>query len=301
MIKPYKLTPAFKDVLWGGEELSKLYGKEIPSKTTGESFEASIVPGFISKTEDGDFSDLVKNTEMTGEGGFNLLFKLIDAKDKLSVQVHPDDATAKILGGERGKTECWYVVSAKEGAFLYLGFNEGVTADAFKEACYEGGMEKLLSKVPVKKGDFFFVPAKTVHAIGEGLVIAELQQSCDTTYRVYDYERRDKNGNLRDLHRMEAIASTEVAPYKGSCREKLTETRERLCKCEYFDIVKVVGTSEKEEANGKYILIFVEEGSAEITYGGGSVSAKAGDTFFIPANLGEFKVEGDFSYLLMKE
>ena len=301
MIKPYKLTPAFKDVLWGGEELSKLYGKEIPSKTTGESFEASIVPGFISKTEDGDFSDLIKNTEMTGEGGFNLLFKLIDAKDKLSVQVHPDDATAKILGGERGKTECWYVVSAKEGAFLYLGFNEGVTADEFKEACYEGGMEKLLSKVPVKKGDFFFVPAKTVHAIGEGLVIAELQQSCDTTYRVYDYERRDKNGNLRDLHRMEAIASTEVVPYKGSQCEKLTETRERLCKCEYFDIVKVVGTSEKEETDGKYILIFFEEGSAEITYCGGSVSAKAGDTFFIPANLGEFKIEGDFSYLLMKE
>lgn len=301
MLKPYKLIPAYKDVLWGGEELNKLYGKEIPSKTTGESFEASVVKGFISKTEEGDFTALAENDKMTGEGGFNLLFKLIDAKDKLSVQVHPDDETAKILGGERGKTECWYVISAKEGAFLYLGFNEGVTADDFKNACYEGGMEKLLAKVPVKKGDFFFVPAKTVHAIGEGLVIAELQQSCDTTYRVYDYERRDKNGNLRDLHRKEAIASTEVAPYKGSEREKLSDTRERLCKCEYFDIVKVIGKCEKEETLGKYILIFFEEGYADIVCGNEKVSAKAGDTFFIPAKLGSFTVEGEFTYLRMTE
>ena len=301
MIKPYKLIPAFKDVLWGGEELKKIYGKEFPSKTTGESFEASIVPGFISKTEEGDFSELIKNPDMTGEGGFNLLFKLIDAREKLSVQVHPDDAMAKILGAERGKTECWYVISAKEGAFLYLGFKEGVTDDEFKEACYEGGTEELLEKVKVKKGDFFFVPAKTVHAIGEGIVIAELQQSCDTTYRVYDYERRDKEGNLREIHRMEAIASTEVAPYKGLCREKLSENRERLAKCEYFDIVKVIGEKEEEETKGKYMLLFFEEGYAEINYNGESVKAKAGDTFFIPAKLGEFTLEGDFTYLRMTE
>ena len=301
MIKPYKLIPAFKDVLWGGEELKNIYGKEISSKTTGESFEASVVPGFISKTEEGDFSELIKNPDMTGEGGFNLLFKLIDAREKLSVQVHPDDEMAKILGAERGKTECWYVISAKEGAFLYLGFKEGVTDDKFKESCYEGGTEELLCKVPVKKGDFFFVSAKTVHAIGEGIVIAELQQSCDTTYRVYDYERRDKEGNLREIHRKEAIACTEVAPYKGLCREKLSENRERLAKCEYFDIVKVKGTKEDEETKGKYILLFFEEGSADINYNGGTVKAKAGDTFFIPATLGAFTVEGDFTYLQMTE
>ncbi len=301
MIKPYKLMPAFKDVLWGGEELNKLYGKEIPSETTGESFEASVVPGYQSKTEDGEFAALAENPEMTGESGFNILFKLIDAREKLSVQVHPDDATAKILGGERGKTECWYVLSAKEGAYLYLGFNEGVTPDDFKESCYEGGTEKLLAKVPVKKGDFFFVPAKTVHAIGEGIVIAELQQSCDTTYRVYDYDRRDKNGNLREIHRMEAIASASVEPYTGVCREKISDNRERLVKCEYFEILKVSGKKEKEETEGRYILLFFEEGSADIVYGGKRVSAKAGDTFFIPATLGAFTVEGDFSYLRMTE
>ena len=301
MMKIYKLTPAFKDVLWGGEELKRLYGKEIPSATTGESFEASVVPGFISKTEDGEFTAIAENSVMTGEGGFNLLFKLIDAREKLSVQVHPDDEMAKILGAERGKTECWYVISAKEGAFLYLGFNEGVTDDEFKESCYEGGTEKLLAKVPVKKGDFFFVPAKTVHAIGEGIVIAELQQSCDTTYRVYDYDRRDKEGNLREIHRKEAIACTEVAPYKGLCREKISENRERLAKCEYFDIVKVIGTKEEEEAKEKYILLFFEEGFADIHYGDETIKAKAGDTFFVPAKLGSFTIEGEFTYLRMTE
>jgi len=300
-MKPYKLIPAFKDVLWGGEELSKLYGKKIPSKTTGESFEASIVPNFLSKTEDGDFLSLVNNTEMTGEGGFNLLFKLIDAREKLSVQVHPDKEAAEFLGGGESKTECWYVLSAKEGAFLYLGFNEGVTPAEFKAACYDGGMEALLAKVPVKKGDFFFVPAKTVHAIGEGIVIAELQQSSDTTFRVYDYERRDKNGNLREIHREEAIATAEVSTYKNVEREKLSDKRTRLCRCEHFDIIKVVGSKEYDETNGRYILLFFEEGSGEIIYENGKAEAKAGDTFFIPAGLGKFTVEGDFTYLRMTE
>ena len=267
----------------------------------GESFEASVVKGFCSKTEEGDFNLLTENPEMTGKGGFNLLFKLIDAREKLSVQVHPDKAAAEFLGGGESKTECWYVLSAKEGAFLYLGFKEGVTSAEFKSACYDGGMEKLLSKVPVKKGDFFFVPAKTVHAIGEGIVIAELQQSSDTTFRVYDYERRDKNGNLREIHREEAIATAEVLPYKNVEREKLSDKRTRLCKCEHFRLVKVVGSEEKETTTDRYALIFFEEGSAEISYNGGTVEAKAGDTFFVPAGIGEFNVEGNFTYLYMTE
>ena len=301
MKKIYKLTPAFKDVLWGGDSLKTLFGKEIPTNTTGESFEASIVPGFLSKTEDGDFSLLTDNPEMTGDGGFNLLFKLIDAREKLSVQVHPDKEAAEFLGGGESKTECWYVLSAKEGAFLYLGFNEGVTPAEFKAACYDGGMEELLSEVPVKKGDFFFVPAKTVHAIGEGIVIAELQQSSDTTFRVYDYERRDKNGNLREIHREEAIATAEVSTYKNVEREKLSDSRTCLCKCEHFKLVKVVGNEEKEKTADRYALIFFEEGSAEIIYEGGKAEAKAGDTFFIPAALGEFTVKGNFTYLYMTE
>lgn len=297
-----KLEPYFKDVLWGGTALSDVFGMNIPTDTTGEAFSASTVPGFCSTAGGEDFSRYAGDSSYTGEGGFNILFKLIDAKEPLSVQVHPDDELAKKLEGGRGKTECWYVLAAKEGAFLYLGFKDGVKKEDFVKAIESGTADSLLNRVPVKPGDFFFVPAKTVHAIGKGILIAELQQSCDTTYRVYDYNRRDKEGNLRPLHIEKAMLSSSFEPYKNVTVRRITESRERLCSCEYFtfDRVTLSGT-ECEESNEKYMLIFFESGSGKITLGDETVSAKKGETFFIAAHSGAFTVSGEGTYLKMTE
>lgn len=301
MRKAFKLSPAFKDVLWGGTALRDIYGMDIPTDTTGEAFVASVVPGFVSMADGEDFSKIANDKSLTGDGGFNLLFKLIDARQPLSVQVHPNDELAKKLENGRGKTECWYVLSAKEGAFLYLGFKEGVTKADLAESAKNGNMEDILCKVLVKPGDFFFVPAGTVHAIGEGLLIAELQQSCDTTYRVYDYNRRDKNGNTRPLHTEKALLCASVAPYEQEKPAIICEGRERLCSCEYFSVERVKSPHATETADEGYRMLFFEEGSAEINVGGEKFTAEKGDTFFIPAHSGTFTVEGDATYLSMAE
>ena len=297
-----KLEPHFKDVLWGGTALSAVYNMPIPTATTGEAFSASTVPGFTSTVDGADFTRYASDKSYTGEGGFNILFKLIDAKEPLSVQVHPDDELAARLEGGRGKTECWYILKAEEGAFLYLGFKASVTKEDFVRAIEKGNAETLLNRVPVKAGDFFFVPAGTVHAIGKGILIAELQQSCDTTYRVYDYNRRDKNGNLRPLHIEKAMLSSSFEPYKNVTVKKLSDTRERLCSSKYFtlDRVKLSGT-EREETIGKYMLIFIESGSFVITLGDEKVTAAPGETYFIAAHSGSFTLSGEGTYLKMTE
>lgn len=302
MQKILKLEPHFKDVLWGGSALFDIYGMPIPTKTTGEAFCASAVPGFVSTVDGVDFTRYASDKSYTGDGGFNILFKLIDAKEPLSVQVHPDDELAEKLEGGRGKTECWYVLKANEDAFLYLGFSGSVKKEDFVSAVENGTAEKLLNRVPVKAGDFFFVPAGTVHAIGKGILIAELQQSCDTTYRVYDYNRRDKDGNTRPLHIEKAMLCASFEPYRVSESKKISKTRERLCSSEYFtfDRVHLSGT-ESEETDEKYMLIFIESGTAEISLGSERISAAPGDTYFIAAHSGEFSLSGEGTYLKMTE
>ncbi len=301
MTRAYKLTPAFKDVIWGGTAFSDIYKMDIPTSTTGEAFVASVVPGFISSHNGESFEKIACDKALTGEGGFNLLFKLIDARSPLSVQVHPDDELALKLENGRGKTECWYVLSANEGSFLYLGFKEGVTKADFERTAREGTMEEILNRVPVKPGDFFFVPAGTVHAIGEGLLIAELQQSCDITYRVYDYDRRDKDGNPRPLHTEKALLCAKVEPYFAAPSVMLENGRERLCSCPYFSVERVTGSFHKEDSGEKYMLLFFEGGNAVITLDGEKYKASAGDTFFIPAHSGTFEIEGEATYLRMAE
>lgn len=301
MTKAYRLSPAFKDVIWGGTAFSDIYKMDIPTSSTGEAFVASVVPGFISSHNGESFEKIACDKALTGEGGFNLLFKLIDARDKLSVQVHPDDELALKLENGRGKTECWYVLSAEKDAFLYLGFKEGVTKADFERTAREGGMEEILNKVPVAPGDFFFVPSGTVHAIGAGLLIAELQQSCDITYRVYDYERRDKNGSTRPLHTEKALLCAKVAPYENAPSRMLSSECERLCSCPYFTFDRVKSSLSTEKTEDKYMLLFFEKGNAVITLDGEKYTASPGDTFFIPAHSGPFTVEGEATYLRMAE
>ena len=206
MLKPFKLTPAFKDYLWGGEKLKTLYNKKCDMDIVAESWELSCHKDGKSTIIGGEFegetlSDYIQNhgKGVLGKNAskfdyFPILIKFIDAKGDLSVQVHPDDEYALKNEGEYGKTEMWYILECEEGATLYYGFKRDVTRAEYENAIKNNTLTDILNKVPVNKGDVFFIEAGTVHAIGKGIVICEIQQNSNTTYRVYDYNRKDKDG-----------------------------------------------------------------------------------------------------------
>ena len=211
-MKPIKLAPAFKDYLWGGTKLKTEFDKKSDLQKVAESWELSTHKDGQSIVANGEFKGLTlseyieKNgRECIGKNAmafefFPILIKFIDAADNLSVQVHPSDEYALSNEGEYGKTEMWYVLDCEKDAFLYYGLNREITKEEFAERIKENMLLEVLNKVKVNKGDVFFINSGTIHAIGKGIVICEIQQNSNTTYRVYDYDRRDKNGNTRELH-----------------------------------------------------------------------------------------------------
>ena len=221
MLYPLKFKPFFKEKIWGGDKIRKILHRPVADmKNCGESWEISAIEDNVSVVANGFFADdndlneliEVYMGELLGDKvydkyglGFPLLIKYIDATDDLSVQVHPDDKLAQERYGMNGKTEMWYVIQADEGAGLYVGFKDGVTRDQYWDAVEEGTVDELLRFYPVKKGDLFFIPAGTVHAIGRGVLLAEIQQPSDVTYRIFDWNRVDANGNSRELHVDEAF------------------------------------------------------------------------------------------------
>jgi mannose-6-phosphate isomerase len=227
---PVKLSPTFKDYLWGGERLKNEFNKKCDMTPLAESWELSAHRDGQSVVIGGEYDGLSLTEyierigkEALGENSakydyFPLLIKLIDAKGDLSVQVHPSDEYALKNEGEYGKAEMWYILDCDEGACLYYGFSRTVSREEYADAIKEGRLCELLNRVPVKKGDVFFIPAGTVHAIGSGILICEIQQNSNTTYRVFDYNRRDKNGNLRPLHIEKAL--------EVSCLEKRGRVRQ---------------------------------------------------------------------------
>ena len=245
--QPIKLEPAFKDYLWGGNKLKNLYNKKCEKEICAESWELSAHKDGESIVAEGEYKGLklseyikFQGKEILGKNAekfnyFPILIKLIDAKGDLSVQVHPDDKYALEKEGEYGKTEMWYILDCEEGASLYYGFSKDVTKQEYEAAIRNNTLTDILNKVPVHKGDVFFIPAGTVHAIGAGIVICEIQQNSNTTYRVYDYNRRDKDGNTRPLHIEKAI---EVSDLKKSPELKPVPDGEDvvLAQCEYFTV-----------------------------------------------------------------
>ena len=217
---PLKFTPILKEKIWGGNKIETILKHEIsPLKNCGESWEVSgivddesvVSNGFLAENNLNELmeiylTDLVgeKNYEKYGLG-FPLLIKFIDAQDNLSVQVHPDDEVAQEKYGQNGKTEMWHVIQADEGAGLYVGFNQKITAQQYMDAVENGTLENYLKFYPVKASDTFMIPAGTVHAIGKGVLLAEIQQPSDITFRIYDWNRVDENGNGRELHTEEAF------------------------------------------------------------------------------------------------
>jgi len=213
--RPLIFEPYFEEKIWSGNRLKTFFGKSVPGDNIGESWEISAIPGKESKVKDGFFKGfrLGELWDLLGEEYFGdaygrefpLLVKYIDAGKDLSVQVHPPDALARKRHNSYGKNETWYILDAGKDSYLYIGFRPGTTPEAYLQALKEGRVEELLNKIPVRPGDWYYVPAGTVHAIGKDILLAEVQQSSDITYRIYDYNRLDKNGRPRPLHVEEAL------------------------------------------------------------------------------------------------
>ena len=290
MKKIYKLEPALMANIWGGNKLRE-YGKVSSADRIGESWELSFVPGSESLADGITTSELFDRS-VWGEraqkfGFFPTLTKFIDAREKLSVQVHPSDEYALKYEGQYGKSEMWYVVSADTGAGLYMGFNREYTKDEIERAIADGTVESMLSFREVSAGDVFFIPAGTVHAIGAGVLIYEIQQNSTLTYRLYDYMRRDKDGNLRELHVERAMKVLDTGVYQPYATDKICSDGGRLIgECEYF-ITKeyTLSATEAEIIADKstFKALSAISGSGKITQGGKDYSFNAGESYFMPA------------------
>ncbi|MBR3681286.1 MAG: class I mannose-6-phosphate isomerase [Clostridia bacterium] len=293
MKKIYRLIPALKDNLWGGNKL-RTYGKESEADRIAESWELSFTKGGEAKTEDGRTMSEAFPRECWGKNAekfqfFPTLTKFIDAREKLSVQVHPSDGYALENEGQYGKTEMWYVVEADEGAGLYMGLNEAVAPEKFRAAVEDGTVEKLLSFKEVRTGDVFFIPSGTIHAIGAGVVIFEIQQNSTLTYRLYDYMRRDKDGNLRELHIEKAMLVSDLDVYKPAPR--VANSPEIIGKCEYFETAKYklnFTNLTLDVTPDSFLSVTCVGGAGEIE----GEKIQKGDTFFIPAGAGKITVSG---------
>jgi len=304
MLYPLKFEPILKDKIWGGNKLKSLYNKPALTDKLGESWELSgyegdesvVVNGFLAGNNLQELIEIYmgeligdENYEKFGHS-FPLLFKLIDANDNLSIQVHPGDEVAEERHGSFGKTEMWYVVDAEVGAELIIGFNDNCSSEVYLDALEAGTVESLLQKVPVAKGDVFFIPAGLVHAIGSGVVIAEIQQSSDITYRIYDYKRTDDNGNERELHTEQAldVISFDAAKDPKTKYNCAMNQVQNLVNCEYFttNIIKFNQTlSPNYSALDSFVAYMCLEGGFVIECNDTKTVVNKGDTVLIPASV----------------
>ena len=301
-LSPVKLTPAIKDYIWGGRKLIDDFNKKTTLDRAAESWELSTHPDGQSIIKGGDF-DGKTLTEYISENGsdilgenaekfdfFPILIKLIDAKENLSIQVHPDDEYALKHEGEYGKTEMWYVIKANNNAFLYSGFSQQIDADEYVKRVQDNTIMDVLKRYDVQEGDVFFLPAGRVHAIGAGCFIAEIQQTSNITYRIYDYNRKDKNGNTRELHTelaKDAIDYTLYPDYRTHYKAHSNATV-NLADCQYFttNLIDLDATMTRNFAElDSFVVYICMEGNALITDDNGyEIHVHQGQTVLIPAS-----------------
>ncbi|ETI67531.1 mannose-6-phosphate isomerase [Neobacillus vireti LMG 21834] len=306
-MQPLFLKPVFKERIWGGTALQKEFGYSIPTEHTGECWAISAHPNGPSVIENGPYAGQTldklwkDHPELFGnpkEAVFPLLTKILDANMDLSVQVHPDDAYAKTHeNGELGKTECWYIIDCKEGADMIFGHN-AQTKEEFIQQAKEGKWGTLLRRVKIKPGDFFYVPSGTIHALCEGTLVLETQQSSDTTYRVYDYDRKDADGNLRELHLEKAIDVTAV-PHQGSITVPKTAAKDNatittFVESTFFSVYKwdINGTF-SFASDDTYLLVSIIKGGGSLVHQGKSYKLEKGRHMILPFGFGEFEVNGE--------
>lgn len=302
---PLKFTPIYKDKIWGGNKIKSLLNKDFGNlPNCGESWELSGVEGNVSVVSNGFLAgnsldelievymgDLVGDHIFDAYGDeFPLLIKFIDANDDLSIQVHPDDEMASERHNSFGKTEMWYVVQADRGSKLQSGFNQQVDQAKYLEKLEKVELTDILNFEEVAAGDVFFIPAGRVHAIGKGILLAEIQQTSDITYRIYDYDRRDDKGNLRELHTdlaLDAIDYTLHPEYKTKYEPKLNESVE-LVSCKYFttNVLTLDQAVEKDYNKlDSFVIYICLDGEVQIETESGSESVRKGETVLIPASI----------------
>lgn len=315
MLKPIKLAPVFKEIIWGGNRLKEEYNKKSDLSNIAESWELTARPDGMNTIVGGEYDGMTLEEYIKENGEsvvsnipqpfFPLLIKFIDAQDNLSVQVHPDDEYGLANANSLGKTEMWYIIDAKPGAQLVYGLKPNVTNDDFKKAIEDGKVEEMLNYVDVKKGDVFFIPSGLVHAIGSGILLAEIQQNSNITYRVYDYNRVGKDGKPRELHVNDALnvivnrSQDEIDKIRFSTNVKNNNT---LASCEYFNVEKfnIDGSCEFSTNAESFASLLSLDGKGEIVFNDEIFSFEKGDSYFIPANIGSFRVHGKLEIIVSK-
>ena len=309
---PIKFAPILKEKIWGGEKLSEILNKKTDLKNVGESWEISGVQDHISTVANGlykgkSLNDLIKlhkskflgqqNIDVFGEN-FPLLIKFLDAKTNLSVQVHPDDEMAKAKHNSFGKTEMWYIMNSDEDAEIVLGLKDNDIDKNVLSEINASNVDAIFNTEKVKQGDSYFIPAGKIHAIGAGVLAAEIQQTSDITYRVYDWDRTDDTGKQRELHTESAITATKSFPSNGKSNYQLeTEKTSNLVDCDFFTTnIFEVKANQKRDYNhlDSFVIFICVEGTAEVTVNNLTEIVTMGETILVPANtdIVEFKSEG---------
>ncbi len=305
MKKMYRLSPAFKDYLWGGNRMRGRFGFSFDAPCIAEAWVLSAHPAGPSLLPDKAFMTFpeylkeagkkVLGTHCEGITDFPVLVKLIDAADDLSIQVHPDDAYAGEHEASAGKTEFWYVLDAEPGASLFCGFKKEISKEEFASRIKEGTLPEVLRSFPVKKGDSFFISPGTIHAIGKGILLAEIQQNSNVTYRVFDYDRVGADGKKRELHIDKALDVTRLSPAEPE------QKGEHLAECKYFTVDDIKpgkdGYRGRVGAESFAHLLFVE-GEGEVACGEEKIKYSPGSSIFLPAGSGEFIITGEGEVLL---
>ncbi len=316
---PLKLDYVAKTALWAGSRLKSEYGKKTDLETVSETWELSVREDEMSRIMNGEAEGMALAEYFDAVGydsvspnfkkgdRFPLLVKLIDAADVLSVQVHPDDSYASTVENDSGKTEMWYVIDAVEGAELVYGLKDGVDSAEFAAAIAERRIGDTLNYRKVKSGDTYFIPAGMLHAIGAGILIAEIQQNSDLTYRVYDFDRVGKDGKLRPLHVDKALDVTR--PYTDGeidairyAYGKQDGEGELLANSEYFRVRRlcVNGTQMLTADDSSFVSVLCIEGSGVVRYGEAEYAITKGDSYFIPAGMGDFKIGGNLKIIVSR-
>lgn len=320
--KPFLLKPVGKNYLWGGNRLNDDFAKNIDMEPLAETWECSTHPDGTNIIASGEFAGmpltkvLKEHPEFIGthpevKNGLPILIKFIDAKKDLSVQVHPDDGYAKEHeGGQLGKSEMWYVLDAKKESRLVFGLHHDTDKRTIKKSIQEGNLESYLQKVPVKPDDVFYIEAGTIHAIGAGILVAEIQESSNLTYRLYDYDRVDRNGEKRELHiekaldvadlqgLMEPVQPMRVLKYKPGCASEL------LCRCKYFQVERMLINTERQRemvayrtSSLSFRVLLCLSGCGTVFFEDEAIHFFKGDCIFIPASSVEIRLHGRAQFL----
>ena len=308
----FKLSAAFQDYLWGGTKLKDEYNKKTDLSKVAESWELSAHQAGLSKIASGEYRGLsfseyldIKGSEIIGTKAssyiaFPLLIKFIDAQAPLSIQVHPDDDYALKHEHDYGKTEMWYIVETQEDAFLYIGFNRDVTEEKIKESIVNNTLPSLLNKVPVKKGEVYLIEPGTIHAINGGILLVEIQENSNITYRVYDYDRKDAKGNSRPLHIQKALDVLNLAgedvhsTFDGPKQEKDGYSIQLMKDCSRFKTYLACVDTRMNIAASKesFTSILVLDGSGTVCSSDDTVEFTKGDSIFVDACDTEITING---------